>query len=235
MNVLFLGLNQTMGLIRTITGSEQEQYLDSQALRRQCKEALNQFEQQALEKNVQPEHLALCKYALIAFIDELIIRQEGPTSQIWLVNPLQLEYFDENTAGQQFFIKLNHLRLQAERFIDCLEIYYFCLELGFEGQYQTKDKFELIQLKQALKTQIEHIRHYPVLDVLFRDETLSFKEPKPSKSKLLIFSLWGLTTLGFLYLILVGVIHYQAHQARTPIHNYQQAIAKSLKFEFSKE
>jgi type VI secretion system protein ImpK len=51
--------------------------------------------------------------------------------------PLQLIYFNENTAGEGFFQRMAALQNQPQR-AHVLEIYYLCLCLGFQGQYAVR-------------------------------------------------------------------------------------------------
>ncbi|GGI91825.1 type IVB secretion system protein IcmH/DotU [Legionella impletisoli] len=234
MNSLFLGANQVLNLVTKIISPKQDIFPEAKTLRHQCKESLLQFEHQAGEKKAHPELIELGKYALIALLDELIIRKQGPASEIWITNPLQLEYFDENTAGQHFFTKLNHIRFHGERYIDCLELYYFCLELGFEGQYRTKDRSELIRLKQELKLQIQQIRHYPELNLSTAKDALALKSLKSEVSVIKVVLL-GLSALSLAYLMLWGGIHYQAQQDRKTIREYQRAFSRLSTLEFLKE
>ena len=46
------------------------------------------------------------KYALAAFADEVIFHSTWPGKTQWLSNPLQLQFFQTNTAGDGFFSKL---------------------------------------------------------------------------------------------------------------------------------
>ena len=74
------------------------------------------------------------RYAIAAFIDEQVVRTEWPGRAQWLANPLQMVYFHENTAGEGFFTRMTALQSQPQR-AHVLEVYFWCLELGFMGKY----------------------------------------------------------------------------------------------------
>ncbi|KTD23265.1 type IVB secretion system protein IcmH/DotU [Legionella londiniensis] len=194
-----------------------------QPFRNRIKEALTSFELEATEQMVDPEFIYKAKYALVALVDECMIHVQGVNS--WLGYPLQLELFGEVSAGARFFKFLADMRLQAEKWIDILEIYYICLELGYEGQYRLNDKFILLQLKKELFAQVQHIRQ-------FNDPGLYVAEPKasafmPPKNRFSVLKMAigsVLLMFGFFasYQFAIG---YQVKQDRKFIdHIYQQKI-----------
>jgi type IV/VI secretion system ImpK/VasF family protein len=87
-------------------------------------------------------------FAVVAWADETILKHTTwKYHHEWNTSPLQLEYYQTRNAGEEFFERLERLGAaqQAVR-----EIYYFCLALGFSGQY-------FLGLEDALKlTQIRH-------------------------------------------------------------------------------
>jgi type VI secretion system protein ImpK len=52
-----------------------------------------------------------------------------------MARPLQLELYRENTAGENFFVRLRALLRAGDRPV-AVEIYYLCLVLGFQGAYR---------------------------------------------------------------------------------------------------
>lgn len=202
-----------------------ERPIDAESLRGKIKYAINQFERAAQEQSVDMETIARSKYALIAFIDELVIQGGGEVSHRWAMYPLQLEFFGQNTAGQRFFLQLDELRLQGETFIDALEIYYLCLTLGFEGQFRAYERSDLLKLTQELMNQIQKIRRRDDL-CLFMPATNTL----PLSHDTTIISFKRMMSAGFVLLTLValgftGVIHYQAYQTNKIIISYQDALS----------
>lgn len=78
--------------------------------------------------------LAEARYALVAFIDEQILKSSWPGRAEWMGQPLQLMLYGEYTAGENFFHRMGVL-LQQGSASPALEIYYLCLALGFRGAY----------------------------------------------------------------------------------------------------
>jgi type VI secretion system protein ImpK len=78
--------------------------------------------------------LAEARYALVAFIDEQVLKSTWFGRTEWMSQPLQLLNYREYTAGENFFVRLrSHLQSGARPL--ALEIYYLCLALGFRGAY----------------------------------------------------------------------------------------------------
>ncbi|MCV4615579.1 DotU family type IV/VI secretion system protein, partial [Escherichia coli] len=66
----------------------------------------------------------------------------------WEKNPLQLEYFGEQLAGNKFFEKLESMLSQIEVTQDAVEVYYYCMLLGFKGRYAVYEQDKLLAIMQ---------------------------------------------------------------------------------------
>lgn len=91
----------------------------------------------AAEVGVSREDTLEITYAIVAHADEIAIQCGGALRQFWLARQLQLQYFSENIAGENFFVRLMALR-QDPRRIDAVRVYYTCLVLGFQGRYRVR-------------------------------------------------------------------------------------------------
>jgi len=97
---------------------------------------LNLFEKNCAVIGMQAADIAAAKYALVALLDETVLSIPGPCREHWISSPLQLEYFGDNIAGEEFFRKLDKMLLEPEKMREVLAVYYICLSLGFEGKYR---------------------------------------------------------------------------------------------------
>jgi type VI secretion system protein ImpK len=79
--------------------------------------------------------LAEARYALVAFIDEQVLRSSWQGREEWMRQPLQLISYRENVAGENFFRRLRALLQQPDR-LPAVQVYALCLALGFRGAYQ---------------------------------------------------------------------------------------------------
>ncbi|MFO0672254.1 MAG: type IVB secretion system protein IcmH/DotU [Polyangiaceae bacterium] len=105
------------------------------------------------ESGIPDSDIEEAKYAIVALIDEQIFRSPWPGRQHWLARPLQLVFFNENTAGEGFFARLERLQMQPER-RHVLEIYFLCLSLGFQGKYAVRNGDGLLSLTEHVGSQV---------------------------------------------------------------------------------
>ncbi|MDA3962587.1 MAG: DotU family type IV/VI secretion system protein [Planctomycetota bacterium] len=83
-------------------------------------------------------HVRLVIFALVVYADERILTSQWEGKAGWLENPLQLELFNLNSGGEEFFLRLEQLRRDGgdqQRLADVLECFLMCLQLGFAGRY----------------------------------------------------------------------------------------------------
>jgi len=104
-------------------------------LSRRIDDFLALFEKNARNFGKTPEAIEKAKYAFCALLDETILSCDGPIRDEWERAPLQLRIFGEHLAGEGFFDHLEMLRLDPDKNLDTLEVYYTCLILGFQGKY----------------------------------------------------------------------------------------------------
>ena len=90
----------------------------------------------ARANDIPLEDVQQAKYALVAFFDEIVLSSNWAAKDAWQGKPLQLAYFNDFSAGEEFYNKLEALRnTREQRKLDVLEVYFLCLSLGFRGKY----------------------------------------------------------------------------------------------------
>lgn len=90
------------------------------------------------------------RFAVLAWIDELILNQPWASRAQW--QHLMLTYYGTLNAGEEFFDHLEKLPSEAK---DVREIYYLCLRLGFQGKYAVAGKPD--DLRQLRHTLYRHV------------------------------------------------------------------------------
>lgn len=75
----------------------------------------------------------LAKYALVAWVDSMLIENPWEGQNWWENNPLERKYFFGRNAFTQFFTKARDAAALPTK--DALEVYYICTVLGFRGMY----------------------------------------------------------------------------------------------------
>jgi type VI secretion system protein ImpK len=106
---------------------------DAEAMRLKIDEQFRALETKARQADVPQEDVQPAKYAICAFIDEMILTSSWALKESWADKPLQLAYFNDFSAGEEFYNKIDTLRGSKKNAV--LEVYYLCLALGFRGKY----------------------------------------------------------------------------------------------------
>ena len=93
------------------------------------------------------EDYDLARFAICAWVDEMILGSSWNESNRWQGEQLQRLYYQTSDAGEIFFDRLNTLGPHQR---DVREIYYLCLAMGFEGRFCNEgDEYLLEQLKTS--------------------------------------------------------------------------------------
>jgi type VI secretion system protein ImpK len=136
--------------LRTESGSELPADLGDSLY--QCMKAL---EHQGFEKQI-PGHITTdMQYALAALVDEVIMMSSWPGKANWMDRSLQCRLFGEHLAGVNFFQRLERIRQGGEPNLALLEVYYVCLQLGFQGKFALSQQEELKSMQVDIKNQID--------------------------------------------------------------------------------
>lgn len=120
----------------------------SNDLRPKISGMLDDFEKRAERYRFNHKIIQVSKFALASFVDEVVLTNNFPLRNEWEKNPLQLELFGEQLAGNKFFEKLDAMMKQIEVTQDAVEIYYFCMLLGFKGRYAIYEQEKLLAIMQ---------------------------------------------------------------------------------------
>jgi type VI secretion system protein ImpK len=134
-----------------------------EVMRQRIASLLDNMDQRAQQVGISMEDVLEAKYALVAFIDEQLLRSGWVGTTDWMARPLQLVYFNENTAGEGFFHRLQALLNQPNR-VHVVQIYYYCMALGFEGQYAVSGNQGLQNVIQQARQMIG--AQYPASDAV---------------------------------------------------------------------
>lgn len=109
---------------------------DAAGLRARALELKSKLEREASAAGLGAVDVEAAVYALVAFLDEIVLNSAGAAREVWVSRPLQLELFGQNVAGEEFFDRLERMRREREPRIEALEVYFTCLALGFGGKFK---------------------------------------------------------------------------------------------------
>lgn len=109
---------------------------DPAALRVQLLTCIAEFDALAASGGVPRPKITAARYVLCSFIDEVIAQTPWGDGGVWAERNLLQEFHEERWGGEKAFQLLERLGQDAANNADLLELFYVCLQLGFEGRYR---------------------------------------------------------------------------------------------------
>lgn len=95
----------------------------------------------------------LAKYALVSWIDEMLVDAPWDGSEWWSNNVLEVELFKSRTCSEQFYVKAQEAATLPTR--DALEVYYVGVIMGFRGMYRDPRFAASVAESRGLPTDLE--------------------------------------------------------------------------------
>jgi type VI secretion system protein ImpK len=85
----------------------------------------------------ESEEWRYAQYALVCWVDEMLIRLTWPGRDWWTNHPLERSLFSTADGAVEFFSRAKQAASTRDR--NALEVYYVCVILGFRGLYERPD------------------------------------------------------------------------------------------------
>jgi type VI secretion system protein ImpK len=203
------------------------QYVPSnpEQFREKIVDLLNRFDQQARKLQFNSDDIQDAKYAYCALLDETIVTQQDPRffdlQNNWMLNPLQLMLFGSQLAGYRFFEKLEEIRSKGKERLPALEVYHYCMLLGFHGKYRIESIENLNSLVSRVGDEIDYLKGKKTAFSPFSALPDQIKHiihrELPFMWILILFMLFAVLAFGSLYFLLVN-------QQNTSLSQYQNII-----------
>ena len=162
---------------------------------------LNAFQSRLKSMHYADEFGVIAHYLLSVTLDELLgknyVRLYGEIASFHAFTPLTQ---DEMTPPQRFFKIIDHIKERATQYIDLLELAYYCLISGFEGEFHLRadGRLALDNLIQTLYDTIEQNRVHKPLRLFKEPRNQTTQEPI-NKKPLFKASLLACLTLITMY------------------------------------
>ena len=137
-NPLFSSSLTLLALVTQLRQSMSHQ--DIPALREQLIGEMKQFEASATALQCPHEQVQTARYALCSLIDEVILNTPWGSKSIWATESLLVSFHKESWGGEKFFQILKNIIGKPEIYFNLLELFYYCLSLGFEGKYKIQER-----------------------------------------------------------------------------------------------
>jgi type VI secretion system protein ImpK len=157
-NLALLYQGVLTGIVRLL--SQQQKIGDAENFRKRIKATLQEVEQVAVSAGYDVRDVKDTHFAVVAFLDSVVLHSQDPVRSEWERKTLQEELFGKSEAGVVFFEKLEHFRSRRDshQLADILEVYLLCLLLGFEGRYSLGGRGDLDGIIQRTRMRIQDIR-----------------------------------------------------------------------------
>ena len=109
---------------------------DVEGLRRRVRAEFAAFEKRAASLDLKPAVLRACHYALCATVDDVASNMPWGAQNVWADQSMARVFHTDTSGGESFFHLLTHFERDPETNGDVLELFYFCLSLGFQGRFR---------------------------------------------------------------------------------------------------
>ena len=121
------------------------QAVDPESLHLEMQSKLRQAEDRLMQPP-WPAVWAQARYAMCAWIDDVLTNKPWDGQRWWQENKLEFHFFRTNVAGTEFFERAKLAQQLPQR--DAIEVYYIAVVLGFRGLYAMPDSPFLAQQHQ---------------------------------------------------------------------------------------
>ncbi|MES2673519.1 MAG: type IVB secretion system protein IcmH/DotU [Pseudomonadota bacterium] len=110
------------------------------------------FETRAKEQGIKPEIVLSARYLLCSVLDEAVLNTPWGNESAWGQRTLLSVFHGETSGGEKSFLICDRMRQSPAENLDILELFYICLNLGFEGKYRlmNRGREALEQLREEL-------------------------------------------------------------------------------------
>lgn len=223
-NPLVAAASPVLSLLERLCVSQTLPAIDT--MRENLEHELFAFHSRLAHQQYAEDTIALAYYLLSATIDELLgknyLRVHGKPSTFKSFTPS-----NANDLGpeSQFFVIVNHLKDHDSHYLDLLELAYYCLIAGFEGEQhlRTDGRQVLENLMEDLHKIIQEHRVYKP-QLLFKTPNPVLKENKNYKPLITTMML----SLSLLIAIYTGTQRLLNHQAENVLQHYATMVSTGL-------
>ncbi len=119
-------------VIAAMESLSRQDHVDASALHSQITVRLRQAED-LLQHGENRDVWQLARYALCAWIDDVMITMNWEGQRWWENHKLEFQFFNTNDAGSLFYQKAKDATQLMRR--DAIEVFYIAVILGFRGLY----------------------------------------------------------------------------------------------------
>lgn len=192
-----------------------------QQLRGTLQELVATFLQSGRANNISKDLLDRAGYVICAYLDEQVMATAWGANSDWGIHPLLVEFYRDALGGERFFEILEDAKRRSGENIELLELQYYCLAFGFEGDYKIGKLAELEGIKNDLYAQLRRYRKDPV------PELSTNWEGQQGVARGLGMRIPGWVFLAFASIILLAMYQFfRWHIGGVQTNLYQEQVTK---------
>lgn len=139
---------ETFASVLLFQGAPEGERPSPAAFRSQVLGLLEEFGKCPEAQQAPPGDVESARFALAAWIDEMVNLSGWKGTVEWEREPLQLQLFGTRRAGVEFFERLEKLRPENAA---ALEVYFYCLALGYQGDYAGREGDRQVVVRRTLE------------------------------------------------------------------------------------
>ena len=198
-------------LYRVVSNSN----INPDQLHQQFANMLRRYETQLVNKGFSEKRVRLMLYGLAATVDDIILQNNWAFDSRWSQESMISLFYRETWGGERFFTILKEMMSSASSFIRELELYYFCIQFGFEGRYRlaSRDR-ELNQIREELFNIVRDSWGALPFELSPTWKGTNSFNPKPRiLTNFWYWALFSLIVIGALYIIFANLLHTKSEIA----------------------
>jgi type VI secretion system protein ImpK len=108
---------------------------DVAILREKCIDIIKEFKQRLMKMNVLTSTVDSAVYGICAMVDETVLSTTWGSDSLWTQGSLLSLFYKETWGGERFYDLLAKKMKAPQQHIDEIELFYFLMNLGFEGKF----------------------------------------------------------------------------------------------------
>lgn len=180
-------------------------------IRENIEHELHAFHSKLAGQDYAEEFIVIACYLLSATIDELIgknyLRLYGKPAEFKAFTPLS---YDDIGPQRRFFDIVNHIKERTNQYLDLIELAYYCLIAGFEGEQhlRTDGRQTLDNLIEELYQLIQHNRANKP-HRLFKEQPQALPQ-QTNRKPLIATLLLAIGTLASVYFTSHAILEHKA-------------------------
>lgn len=115
-------------------------HADPSGLRNAVITEIKTFDTKARQSGCPVDQVQTARYALCSLLDEVVLNTPWGCNSIWSTQGMLISFHKESWGGEKFFQVLNNIISQPGTYFNLLELFYYCLSLGFEGKFKIQEQ-----------------------------------------------------------------------------------------------